>query len=147
MAYVQPLAALGIDVNQANKDGWTPLYRASEEGHTEVVKALLVAPGIDVNQANKDGWTPLYRASRQGRTEVVKALLASPGIAVNQANKDGKTPLNVARNQEIRALLLAAGARDDYAKDCMPLGDDDAVDHDTHNEHTYTKLQALTKIP
>ena len=165
------LAAPGIGVNQANKDGETPLHSASGSGVSEVVEALLAAPGIDVNQAdqdgrtplvaariekraevvrileaagaqanytllsaccegnlnevarllrtpradvnqaNKDGETPLYWASVYGHTEVVKALLAAPGIDVNQADKYGNTPLSVADNEEIRALLLAAGAR------------------------------------
>jgi ankyrin repeat protein len=33
--------ASGILVNQANKNGWTPLYIASEKGHVEVVTKLL----------------------------------------------------------------------------------------------------------
>ena len=77
----------GAAVNQANKDGETPLFLASREGHTEVVEALLAAPGIAVNQADNDGETPLWWASREDHTEVVEALLATPGIDVNQANE------------------------------------------------------------
>ena len=105
------LAAPGIAVNQADKDGETPLCWASKKGHTEVVKALLGAPGIDVNLANTQGRTPLSFASSLGHTEVVEALLAAPGIDVNQADNDGKTPLAVAKKEEIKALLRAAGAR------------------------------------
>ena len=65
------LAAPGIAVNQADKDGATPLNWASYRGHTEVVKALLAAPGIAVNQAHKNGKTPLSVAFN----EEIRALL------------------------------------------------------------------------
>ena len=41
----------GVDVNQVNDDGATPLYIASWEGHAEVVSLLLGKEGVDVNQA------------------------------------------------------------------------------------------------
>jgi len=44
--------------------------------------------------------------------EVVKLLLGVPGIDVNRANKYGQTPLSRANNDEICALLRAAGATD-----------------------------------
>ena len=42
---------------------------------------------------------------------MVKVLVAAPGIDVNKADKDGKTPLAVAKNEENKAVLRAAGAR------------------------------------
>ena len=103
------------DGNKANKDGNTPLFWASDKGHSEVVKLLLAAPGIHVNRANKEGNTPLHFASKEGHVEVEKLLLRVPGIDVNRADvalRYGRrrTPLEVAKNDEIRALLRAAGA-------------------------------------
>ena len=103
-----------IDVNQTERYERTPLYCASENGHTEVVKALLAAKDINVNKGN-----PLWYASENGHTKVVKALLAAKDINVNQAY-NGETPLAVAtRNNhtEIIQLLKDAGAQegvDDY---------------------------------
>ena len=71
------LAKQGVDVNQAKNNGSTPLYIASRNGHTELVKLLLAAPGIDVNQAANDGWTPLWSASVNGHTEIVELLKAA----------------------------------------------------------------------
>ena len=105
------LAAEGIDVNQADNDGWTPLYWASGNGHVEVVKLLLAAPGIDVNKGANSGRTPLFTASWDGRAEVVKLLLATLGIDVNQADNEGCTPLYNASwdgHVEVVELLLAA---------------------------------------
>lgn len=91
------LNADGVDVNETNTRGVTPLIIASEEGHTEVVKLLLQTGGIDVNQAEtKYGCTPLIIASREGHIEVVKLLLQTEGIDVNQARNDGSTALIIA---------------------------------------------------
>ena len=68
------LAEDGVDVNQADKNGWTPLYVASEKGHTEVIKVLLHA-GANVHQANKNGFTPLHTASEKGHTDTTAFLV------------------------------------------------------------------------
>ena len=44
------LVAAGADINQARKDGVTPLYIASFEGHLDIVKALIEA-GANRNKA------------------------------------------------------------------------------------------------
>ena len=83
------LAKQGVDVNQADDDGCTPLYIASQEGHAEVVSMLLAKQGVNVNQATEDGCTPLFIASQKGHAEVVSMLLAKQGVDVNQAMNDG----------------------------------------------------------
>ena len=63
------------DTNATNNDGVTPLLKAAQKGHTEIVTALLAAKA-DVNAANKtDGVTPLYMAAAKGHTEIVTTLL------------------------------------------------------------------------
>ena len=62
-------------VNKAHFKGFTPLFVASQRGHTEIVKALLENDDIDVNKASSDGATPLLIASQNGHTEIVDALL------------------------------------------------------------------------
>ena len=44
---VQPLVMMTFVL----QDGWSPLYGASENGHLDVVKALLEA-GANINQAD-----------------------------------------------------------------------------------------------
>jgi ankyrin repeat protein len=70
------------------------LYRASEEGNSELVKTLLNAEGINVNQAN-NGHTPLWIASRNGHVEVVKMLLGAKDIKVKKVSLF-ITPLEIA---------------------------------------------------
>ena len=57
------LLLVGGDVNQATTDGTTPLYVASENGHTDTVAILLGTSGIQINQATDDGRTPLMMAA------------------------------------------------------------------------------------
>eukprot|EP01117_Protostelium_nocturnum_P013089 TRINITY_DN485_c0_g1_i5.p1 TRINITY_DN485_c0_g1~~TRINITY_DN485_c0_g1_i5.p1 ORF type:complete len:125 (+),score=36.49 TRINITY_DN485_c0_g1_i5:317-691(+) len=49
-----------IDLNTQNKNGSTPLFIASQEGHCEVVKALMDNPKVNPNLAQNGNFTPLY---------------------------------------------------------------------------------------
>ena len=113
LAEIGRLIEAGADVNLRNRFGTTPLFMASQNGHTGVVK-LLLANKADVNAALKtDGRTPLFMASQNGHTWVVKLLLANKAD-VNVARKtDDVTSLFAASyngHTEIVKLLLAAGA-------------------------------------
>jgi ankyrin repeat protein len=108
LAEIGRLIEAGADVNLRNSFGVTPLWMASQGGHTEVVK-LLLASKADVNVAYTDGRTPLWQASLNGHTEVVKLLLANKAD-VNAVHTDGRTPLWMASQEghtEVVKLLLA----------------------------------------
>jgi len=83
------------DVNKANRDGETPLYRAAADGLSDVVWRLIFEHA-DVNKANNNGETPLYRAAADGLSDVVR-LLIHEDADVNKANNNGETPLDIAR--------------------------------------------------
>ena len=118
---VKQLIEKGVDVNQGQFFGWTPLIWASRGGHLEIVKYLL-SHGANVNQANDDGNTPLIFASREGREghlEVVKYLVEH-GADVNQANNAGWTPLIWASRRghlEIVKYLVSHNANYSSIKD------------------------------
>ena len=99
------LLSNGADVNQANNDGWSPLYTAACNGSDAIV-AVLLSNGADVNQAKNDGWSPLYEAALDGHHAVV-AVLLSNGADVNQADNSGQKPIDVAKNQEVKDMLIA----------------------------------------
>ena len=82
-------------VNETTQCGFTPLFVAAQNGHLEVVRALVTELGANVNQVNQ-GSTPLRIATERGHVEVVRALVTELGADVNQATLDGKTPLIVA---------------------------------------------------
>lgn len=105
------------DVNLADKDDWSPLYRASTGKHGEIF-LLLLSNGADFNKANKDGSTPLHRAVDRGCFEEVEALIEKEAD-VNALNCFG-TPLAYAAkngNLIIALTLLNNGANANLTND------------------------------
>src|SRR5205814_5284305 len=91
--------------------GYTPLHHAAENGHKDIVMALL-ASGAEAKAQNHVGNTPLHRAASNGHKDIVTALLAS-GAGVRAQNKYGSTALHHAAqngHKDIVTALLASGA-------------------------------------
>jgi len=88
----------GSDVNWQNPE-WvrqTALHVASANGHTEVVKTLLLHPEIDPNAKDDFGWTPLHGASFYSKLGTVKELLKISQVDYNAKAQDGWTALHSA---------------------------------------------------
>jgi len=118
LSVVQMLLAKAVDVNKACNSGrTTPLLRAVEYGHSDIMIALLSA-GADVNQASLDGWTPLIVAVANCPSDMVSVLLAA-GADVDQADGERTTPLCRAAKFDIDIVraLLEAGATVDLTDD------------------------------
>ena len=64
----------GAKVSEIDSNETTPLFRAVEEGLTEVALQLIAA-GADVNQTDREGRTPLMVAAEKGFTALAEALL------------------------------------------------------------------------
>lgn len=76
----------GIDVNQADKNGNTPLLNAVGRNSLEIIK-LLVSKTRDINFKNKDGKSALVLALRN-KPEVIDFLL-SKGAKINVIDTKG----------------------------------------------------------
>ncbi len=110
LSRVRELCEWRAGVEEADKDGRTPLYYASQKGHLDVVREL-VARGANIEAATNDGATSLIIASQKGHFDVVRELLAS-GANI-EAAADGDTPLIMASyfgHVDVVRVLLAAGA-------------------------------------
>lgn len=105
------------DLDRLTRFGGVGITPASEKGHVEIVRELLMHTDINVNHTNFVGWTPLLEAivlndGGAKQQEIVKLLL-DHGANPHMTDKYGKTPLTLAREKgyhPIAELLVAAGA-------------------------------------
>jgi len=105
------MLAAGIDVNQAQPDGSTPLHWAVYRVDRELVNALL-KKGARANITNRYGASPLAEAARVANRELVGMLLEA-GADANVVNEDGQTPLMLAARTgdvAVAELLVRQGA-------------------------------------
>ena len=117
---VLQLLRAGVDVNEEDFYGRTPLWSACHNGHLKVVKLLLKQREIDINHMCNFGRTPLLIACWKGHLEIVTELLEN-GANVNQADKDGVTPLTTAcgngRVEVVKELLKQPGIKVNQANE------------------------------
>ncbi|KAM4701385.1 ankyrin repeat domain-containing protein 49 isoform 2-T2 [Discoglossus pictus] len=91
-------------VNTTDEDHYTPLHRASYNGHLSVVREL-IAKGADVHALTVDSWTPLHSACKWNNTPVASFLLQH-GADINAQTKGLLTPLHLASgNRDSRQIL------------------------------------------
>jgi len=110
---VNKLLNIGVDVNQQNAVGITPLHRAASGNHLAIVKRLLSVPGIQVNQPTPDDVTALILAADLGNFDVVRELLKAQDIRVDLQTKQGETALMFAASNghlDVVNILLENGA-------------------------------------
>ena len=90
----------GADINQqpVQVDKATPLIRAADQGHTELV-AMFVKAGADTELRSADGETALMRAAANNHAEAVRELLEGGAKADAKSNNSGFTPIRMAASR------------------------------------------------
>ncbi len=109
--FVIPLIEAGIDVNEPDNDGWTPVYIAADNGYAEIITTLKAA-GADMDKPNSDDVTPIYVATENEHTAAIIALGAA-GAKIDTLDNNGFTPLCMAvkvGDVAVVSALLEAGA-------------------------------------
>ncbi|NWR71537.1 CTTB2 protein, partial [Centropus unirufus] len=100
-----------LDINYSCEDGYSALYSAATNGHTDCVRLLLTAEA-QVDAADKNGFTPLCSAVAQGHVKCAELLILYQAD-INHAAERGQTPLYLAcknGSNDCIKLLLEGGA-------------------------------------
>ncbi|KAF5722632.1 ankyrin repeat-containing protein [Fusarium mundagurra] len=123
------LSQPGIDAQQTDNQGKTPLAIAASRAATATVERLLAVEGVDPNVRDTKGQTPLHMAVECSNSlETVEALLRAEYIRPDLANNQGRTPLSVLcgspDNVTLEAvnLLLATNAVNPDSRDITGRG-------------------------
>jgi len=108
---IENFLALGVDPNDPEPDGTTPLMRAVH-GKMPDAAQLLIDAGADVRKANSYGVTALYIAARAGDDVATPMLLAAGADANAALPASGETVLMTAAkagNADVVRALLTGG--------------------------------------
>jgi acyl-CoA-binding protein len=84
--------------NTLDESGQTPLHLATDRGHIDCVKALILA-GADINSVDNDGISILQAAVIGGDKDCSHLLLVL-GANPDQADNDGDTPRDSAQDDD-----------------------------------------------
>ena len=142
ISMVKQLIADGVDVNESDDWGFSPLHFAAAFNDEPDVISLLLDAGADLNARDKE-WkaTPLHWAAWSNDNPGIIIALLDGGADLNSRDGRNSTPLHAAaeqsNNPDVILALLDSGAdtdlRDagklpfDYAKDNTALKDSDAL--------------------
>lgn len=108
-------------VNKANLSGVTPLHKAIDVSHFEIIH-FLILNGANVNKPDNFGNTPLHDAVFWGDKQIVQLLLNSGARAsINTKNNWGDSPVVTARSKEIVQFLIENGAKLDTQNNSAPI--------------------------
>lgn len=126
----------GAEVNQQDKQGWTPLNWAAGKGDLEIVK-LLLERGADPFLVGRDLRTPQMIALAAGRSDVVKALRrAEAELKGADANSPERKYCSAVYLKDLRRYpAWAENGTDSNGK--QPLHDDNVVF--LHGDYSVTR--------
>ena len=108
----QFLESLGLNPNQKNTEGLSPLFILAGRNREGAVISYFLEKGNNPTQTNKEGRTPLMNAAALNTPEVASLLLEAANN-INQQDKEGRSALTLAiENNKIEMidLLLSKGA-------------------------------------
>lgn len=112
ISFFKYVESLGINPNQKDKEGLTPLFILSFRHRDVGVLSYFIEKGNDVNQTNASGQSPLMNAASSNVLPIV-TLLADKTQNINAVNNHKQSALTLAvhRNSaEVVDFLIGKGA-------------------------------------
>ena len=91
------------DVSITDRDGWSALHFAAQNGHTELISILLQG-NAQMDAQTKYGRTPLHCACASRNLSTVEALL-SRGANINIKDAHGKTAMDSCKDPKVLQII------------------------------------------
>jgi len=92
-----------VDLDQCGNMGQTATYCAAANGRSNILQ-ILIESGAKIDMTDNQGNTPAHAAAKYGRQQCI-LVLTQNGADLNMKNNQDKTPLDIAKSDEMRALL------------------------------------------
>ncbi|KAK2846352.1 hypothetical protein FQN49_005808 [Arthroderma sp. PD_2] len=108
---VAQLACSMTNPKQQTSDGATALHLALDNGHTEMMKCLMIL-GVSLNTLDQLGQSPLHKAVESGNEGAMRLLLEA-GADANTVSQDGATALSIAVDNNWTAVILEITKKSD----------------------------------
>jgi hypothetical protein len=114
ISLIKVLIKFGVDVNETDAFGISPLHLAVQRNNLAMVQELLdTTKSINMNEFDDNGHTPLIGAVLNNNLEIVKTLINHGGSVLKKNPTNGFTALHVALlhenvNKELITLLIAS---------------------------------------
>jgi TonB family protein len=129
----EKMLSTGIDLNEADSSGWTPLMYAMQIGYDGKIKRALLKAHAAVNRRSARGDAALLIAAYRG---ILDRDLLAAGADINLANNAGTTAL----------MLLAERGDPTVLKAALAAGADARIkDRDGHTALDYLQTAACGK--
>ena len=152
---ISEILAEGVDVNEQDDFGYTPLmYAAGQNKEADIVRELLEEPTIDVNLRSfsdpreDPGLTALMFAAWKNRNpEIIEALLDETEIDVNIQDDDGWTALMwAAYYSQSEGVVSALLSSPDTDIDLTNRLDQTALDLARVAPHKESKMEIISLL-
>jgi hypothetical protein len=108
---IKMLLDAGAKVNAVSTENVTALMWAAQSGNPEAVRTLLAA-GADASIRTKGGWSAMFYVDEGVRNQDLFAKMGDP--VANRLPESNIVANYVTKYQEIRKLLISAGAKDEH---------------------------------
>uniref|UniRef100_A0A6V4GC92 Uncharacterized protein n=1 Tax=Prymnesium polylepis TaxID=72548 RepID=A0A6V4GC92_9EUKA len=101
---VEECIANGADINQKDRQGFTPLMLALKARNQRLIHKFLDIDGVDVNAKTLRGFTPLHLAAWKGDSEAAQKLI-NKGADKNAKDSGGRNAWGIAHENYKEEIL------------------------------------------
>lgn len=109
---VKQLISQGVNINETDDSGYSPLHRAASKGNIDSIK-LLLSKGANINAVNHKNETPLFLAAESGKLKSVNLLLQKGAdTSILTTNKNSALLVAINNRRIETAMALVSGKLD-----------------------------------